>query len=82
METQNIVIYDFALTRKHLADFDFRDNPITPNAANIVSAFTSNRTSAASERAVGASGTKPAYRISSRTWNGPNKKRTVVPCPL
>ena len=54
-------------TRKYLADFDFQDNPIAPNAANIVRAFTSNKKSAASERAVGASGTKPAYRISSRT---------------
>ena len=54
-------------TRKYLAGFDFQDKPMAPNAANMVRALTSNKKSAASERAVTASGTKPAYRISSRT---------------
>ncbi len=53
--------------RKFLAVLEFQDNPIAPNAASTVRKFMSNWKSAASERAVAASGTKPAYTISSRT---------------
>ena len=53
--------------RKYLAFLEFQDNPIAPNAASTVMELTSNWKSAASERAVAASGTNPAYTISSRT---------------
>ena len=46
--------------RKFLAVLEFHDNPIAPNAASTVMEFTSNWKSAASERAVAASGTNPA----------------------
>ena len=53
--------------RKFLAVLELQDNPIAPNAASTVTELTNNWKSAASERAVTASGTNPAYTISSRT---------------
>jgi hypothetical protein len=53
--------------RKLPADLEFQDNPIAPNAASTIREVTNNWKSAASERAVAASGTNPAYTISSRT---------------
>ena len=56
-------------TKKFLAALEFQDNPIAPNAASAVIMFTSNRKSAASERAVAASGIKPTYTISRTSPN-------------
>jgi len=53
--------------RKFLAALEFQDNPIAPKAASTVIASASNRKSAASERAVASSETKPAYTMSSNT---------------
>ena len=46
--------------RKFLAVLKLHDNPIAPNAASTVMELTNNWKSAASERAVAASGTNPA----------------------
>ena len=46
--------------RKFLAVLESQDNPIAPNAASTIMELTSNWKSAASEKAVAASGTNPA----------------------